>query len=153
MVATLWVARASATSVRTCRAKAGSETSVFSDRTTITSSTLRWFGRGGSIRPFAAYDSGWLGSLPSDVSPEASTVPISQTDRRTSTPHAASTRRGRRVANPASRVGPKPEPVIRSPPIPTRTLNDRALRGSQIGDDYLDGDYVARKGRARSGPN
>src|SRR5512133_2228897 len=62
-------------SIRTWRTKAGSETTVPSDRTTITSSTLRWLGRRESIRCFATYESGLLVSVSSDVRPETEQGP------------------------------------------------------------------------------
>ena len=61
-----------------------------------------------SMRSCAWSDSGWLVRLESEVRPEPSSVPIKPSDTSTTTPHTASTRPGRRVANSASRLGPSP---------------------------------------------
>ena len=71
------------------------------------------------MRSCAASDSGWLVRLESEVSPEPSSVPIKPSDTSTTTPHTASTRPGRRVAN------------SRKPPAArTRTRNPQS-RGSR----------------------
>ena len=103
------LARIARVSDRTRAAKAGSATVKRSERTTMISSTVSWPGSRWSMSCCARSDSGWLVKLESDVKPEPSSVPTSPIETSTTTPHTASTRFGRRVANSATRVGPEPD--------------------------------------------
>ena len=100
------LARIARVSDRTRAAKAGSATVKRSERTTMISSTGSWSGSRASMSCCARSDSGWLVRLESDVKPEPSSVPTSPIETSTTTPHTASTRLGRRVANSASRSAP-----------------------------------------------
>ena len=110
--------------------KAGSDTNTRSERTTMTSSTAFCCGSRASIRSCAREDSGLLVSAASEVTAVGNDAPIRKIDTSSTTPHAASTRPGRRVASSARRLGPKPDP---EPPSSAFGRAVRRVMSSSLG--------------------